>query len=614
MPLAALAGMLAMLVLGGAAAAPPAEPGHEESTGYVSPSALYSVDVGGVQTRITQTATDSGYLESIDTAPDVDAFGNIVFSSTMPAPSDGTTDAELYLLQADGTLVQLTDNTVTISDETGLEEPINDLNPAFSPDGTKIAYESPPLSETGEGLAAAPSEGSGLAGAQVWVLDLATMTPTRVTAVKASVGAAKQPTWNPAGTELAFTLGDGRRSHIVRIDLATGTISDVTAEESHDSHPSWHPTHPDLLVYTHRAGINADVWLKNLSTGTMQALADTPRLAEARPAWSPDGSLIAYQRGDESVGAAVWTMNADGSGGQAVTVPGLWSDRNPAFADADTLVYESSEGAPPVADLAITMTGESRAAVGDTVTYLIPVVNNGVLTAPDVVVTDALPAAMRYVSASVVYATPEHGEEMDPPTPVITVEGNVVTANLGDLAKSERAAPVATITIKTIASRTGTFVNEATVALTAPEGGDIVDPLAENDAAALSTRVTPSAAGVTILGTPGADVITGRPGRDVIDALGGDDVIKGRGGNDVLLGGPGNDRLVGGEGADVLRGGNGNDVLIGRAGTDRLYGGNGRDAIRARDGRYDRVSGGAGVDTGFCDRRLDGISSIEIHR
>ncbi|HXV33669.1 MAG TPA: hypothetical protein VD769_06640 [Gaiellaceae bacterium] len=643
--------VVALTVLGGATAAPPDEPGHDEAAGgYVSPSALYKIDIGGVHSRITQTATASGYLEFGDVAPDVDANGNVVFSSTMPAPSDGTTDAEIYLLQPDGTLVQLTDNTVTVSDETGLEEPINDLNPEFSPDGTMIAYESPPLDESEPGEAAAPPETSGLAGAQIWVLDLATKATTRITAVKAAVGAAKQPTWNPVGTEIAFTLGDGRRSHIVRMNLDTGTISDVTAEDSHDSYPSWHPTDPVLLAYTHRAGINADVWLKNVSTGSMQALADTVRLAESRPAWSPDGSLIAFQQGDESVGAAVWTMLPDGSDEQAVTVPGLWSDRSPAFADADTLVFESTEGAPPVADLAITMTGASTAPVGTTVTYVIPVVNNGLLTAPDVMVVDTLPAAMRYVNASVVYATPEHGEEPEPGEATISANGNVVTVELGDLARGERGAPGATIAIETIASRTGTYANTAAVTLTAAEGDDIVDPVVENDVATVATTVTPSPSGVTILGTPDDDVITGRAGRDVIAGLGGDDLIRGLGGNDVILGGPGNDRLVGGPGADALRGGDGldvllggdgndslfggaradrldggpgadllwgdagNDLLIGLAGADRLFGERGNDLFRARDGRRDRISGGLGRDTGACDWKLDITSSIEVHR
>lgn len=629
--------LLALIGSGTAGAPPPDGPGgggggHEE-TGYTSPSALYRIDVGGVQEMLTQTDTESGYLEWVDAAPDVDAVGNVVFSSTMPAPSDGTTDAELYLLEPDGTLVQLTDNTTVVSDETGEEEPVNDLNPAFSPDGTKVAYDSAPMSVEGE---------SGLAGAQVWVLDVATKTTTRITALEASTGAARHATWSPTGDEIAFTLGDGQRSSIASVDVGTGEVGEITPEGSHDSQPSWHPTNPDLVAFTRRAGINADVWLKNLSTGTFLPLAQTPSLAEGRPAWSPDGSLLAYQRGDESVGAAVWTMQPDGSGKQAVTVPGTWSDRNPAFVDGDTLVYESTEGAPPVADVAITKTGEpALVKVGDEVTYTIPVVNNGLLTAPNVTVVDTLPTTMTYVSADVVFAEPEHGEET-PGEATIDVAGSdytgyVLTVGFGDLAKSELGAPIATITIVATARQAGTWTNDAVVSIEPDEGDDTVDPVDANNEAGAVTTVLPG----PLVGTPGDDVIVGTPGDDVILGLGGDDVLIGLGGNDrlvggagndVLRGGPGNDVLIGNTGADELYGGDGRDVLEGRGGRDLLIGGPGADVLRggdgrdvlegragkdrllARDGFRDVVRGGTQRDVAYVDRGLDRVFGVEVIR
>jgi len=89
---------------------------------------------------------------------------------------------------------------------------------------------------------------------------------------------------------------------------------------------------------------------------------------------------------------------------------------------------------------------------------------------------------------------------------------------------------------------------------------------------------------VTIVGTPGDDVIRGKARADVIDGLAGSDVITGLGGNDTICGGygaddlrgnTGNDRLYGGLDArkdsgagftsligDTLRGGPGDDTLV----------------------------------------------------
>ena len=84
---------------------------------------------------------------------------------------------------------------------------------------------------------------------------------------------------------------------------------------------------------------------------------------------------------------------------------------------------------------------------------------------------------------------------------------------------------------------------------------------------------------VTILGTPGNNMLTGTAGRDVIAGLGGNDTLNGLGGNDVLCGGEGNDTLRGGSGGDLLFGEPGNDWLFAGPGQDRLFGQRGRDQM-----------------------------------
>lgn len=126
----------------------------------------------------------------------------------------------------------------------------------------------------------------------------------------------------------------------------------------------------------------------------------------------------------------------------------------------------------------------------------------------------------------------------------------------------------------------------------------------------LTAQAAPTCFGepVTIMGTPGDDVLEGTAGvRDVIQAGGGDDVV--RGGDfydegdapDLLCGGPGDDRVTGGPGDDQLRGGPGSDVVDGGNGADHELGGAGDDRVGQgsfadADSADDVMRGGPGED------------------
>jgi hypothetical protein len=89
--------------------------------------------------------------------------------------------------------------------------------------------------------------------------------------------------------------------------------------------------------------------------------------------------------------------------------------------------------------------------------------------------------------------------------------------------------------------------------------------------------------------------------------------IMGTTGNDSMVGNTGNDRLAGGTGDDVLAGRAGNDILFGGIGHDVLRGGVGNDVIYARDGQWDVVDGGPGVDVAYVDK-FDVVLNVERTR
>lgn len=121
--------------------------------------------------------------------------------------------------------------------------------------------------------------------------------------------------------------------------------------------------------------------------------------------------------------------------------------------------------------------------------------------------------------------------------------------------------------------------------------GLLLVPLASNAAA-----MTCGGKKVTIMGTPGDDVIVGKAASDVIYGGGGNDHISGGpNGNDTICGGPGNDVIEGGRGFDSLYGEAGDDTLLGETGSDMLDGGAGNDQLSGSKGA-DSLHGGPGDD------------------
>jgi Tol biopolymer transport system component len=99
----------------------------------------------------------------------------------------------------------------------------------------------------------------------------------------------------------------------------------------------------------------------------------------------------------------------------------------------------------------------------------------------------------------------------------------------------------------------------------------------------------------TLTGLGGADTAVGLGGNDTIDLGEGADQGYGYAGNDTILGGPGNDTLYGMEGTDSLEGEGDNDLLVGGTENDTLTGGAGADSLFGETGD-DSIDGGEGGD------------------
>jgi WD40 repeat protein/hemolysin type calcium-binding protein len=117
--------------------------------------------------------------------------------------------------------------------------------------------------------------------------------------------------------------------------------------------------------------------------------------------------------------------------------------------------------------------------------------------------------------------------------------------------------------------------------------------LAKNAVGSTQVRTEPSDA---VAAVPLA-LVRGRTLIGTADA----DYLAGGGGNDRVLGRAGNDTLIGGAGDDDLEGGDGNDIIDGGSGVDKVTAGDGSDTIRASDGAVDSIDCGDGKDRVVAD-------------
>lgn len=255
---------------------------------------------------------------------DLDVGDGVGGQCVATSGSDGGVDGQsttctplIAMHRTDGIYVVKPDGTGFDTRATGMTEE----NPVWSPDGTRILFER--TVGGAKDIFSMNADGTGIANLTL-----------------GAAGDDYNATWSPDGKYIAFTTernytSSGSDVFVMEADGRNPKIVDVKADRA-----SWSADSLKIAYGSYKV-TRFQIYVANRD-GTNQTNVSTSNFSDSEPAWSPDGTKIAFSGLRGGLGATLYLMNADGSNQQALAASLQTSSRANWSRDGQRITFNGA--------------------------------------------------------------------------------------------------------------------------------------------------------------------------------------------------------------------------------------------------------------------------------
>jgi serine/threonine protein kinase/Tol biopolymer transport system component len=161
----------------------------------------------------------------------------------------------------------------------------------------------------------------------------------------------RNPAFSPDGKRLALEINDGKRSDIWVYEWERDALTRLTFAGESNGYPVWTPDGQRIVYSSiEKGGVNNLWWIRADGAGDAQRLAES-KSPQYLSAWRPDGKVLAFRQVNPETNSDVMTLPIEGSeksgwkpGKPKPFVNSAFADAEPAFSpDGRWLAYHSNE-------------------------------------------------------------------------------------------------------------------------------------------------------------------------------------------------------------------------------------------------------------------------------